>query len=159
MKHPNCRKSPRVVSSVTAPLSDRCDTIRRRRVLAVDDNPELRHLIALYLQRHGYEVALAENGHQAWQMFRRAPYDLVITDLQMPVMNGAALMARIKTLAPETPVVIVTGEIETAVRDMVDGHGPAQAVLAKPFDFDTLLKTVAALIATEPAAAAITITL
>jgi CheY-like chemotaxis protein len=159
MKHHNRRKSPSAVPSAMAPASNHCDAIHRRRVLAVDDNPELRRLISLYLQRHGYEVSLAENGRQAWRMFRRASYDLVITDLQMPVMDGAALMARIKALSPETPVVLITGAIEAAVRDMVNGHGPAQAVLAKPFDFDTLLKTVAALITTEAAAAAITITL
>ena len=60
MKNHNRRKSPSAVPS--APVSDHCDAIHRRRVLAVDDNPELRRLISLYLQRHGYEVSLAENG-------------------------------------------------------------------------------------------------
>lgn len=131
---------------------------QRRRVLTVDDSPEIRHLVSRFLHRHGYDVSLAENGHEAWQLFRRAPYDLVITDLQMPVMDGMALMARIQTLAPETPVVVITGQMGEAVPDLVGPDGPAQAVLHKPFAFNTLLKTMAALIDTE-AAAAITITL
>ena len=128
MKRHNCRKSPCAIPSVMAPVNDHCDAIHRRRVLAVDDNAELRRLISLYLRRHGYEVSLAENGLQAWRMFRRAPYDLVITDLQMPVMDGAALLARIKALSPETPVVIVTGAIETAVRPRPSSPSPSTSI-------------------------------
>jgi len=130
----------------------------RRRVLVADDMPEIRHLVTRFLGRHGFDVSRAENGREAWRMFRRTPYDLVITDLQMPIMDGAALMARIKTMAPETPVVVITGQTGRTVRDMLGDKGRAEAVLPKPFNFDTLLNTVKTLLDTEAAEAAITIT-
>jgi DNA-binding response OmpR family regulator len=67
-------------------------------------------------------------------------------------------MARIKTMAPETPVVVITGQSGEAVRDMLGGNSQAEAVLPKPFNFETLLKTVKILMDTETAEAAITIT-
>jgi CheY-like chemotaxis protein len=133
-------------------------SVRRRRVLVADDMPEIRHLISRFLQRHGYRVSTAQDGRGAWLMFQQTPYDVVITDLKMPVMDGAALTARIKTMAPETPVVIITGQAREAAREMADINSTAAAVLMKPFDFDTLLRTVATLVESEASAAAITVT-
>lgn len=126
-----------------------------RRVLVVDDDPQIRALIARFLGRFGYDVAHAENGQEGWRIFRQTPHDLVITDLQMPVMDGAALLARIKTLSRETPVVIITGQGREAMGDLVGREGPPQAVLHKPFTLHTLLKVVAALLPNRAAAAAI----
>ncbi len=126
-----------------------------RRVLVVDDDPQIQRLVAGYLGRYGYEVTLAGNGREGWRLFQQGLYALVITDLQMPVIDGAALLARIKALDGNTPVVIITGQGREVVRDMLGSDGGAQAVLHKPFNLDTLLKTVAALAATEAAAAAV----
>jgi DNA-binding response OmpR family regulator len=124
-------------------------------VLVVDDDPQIRRLVAGYLGRYGYEVALAEDGREGWRMFQQRPYALVITDLKMPALDGAALLARIKAVDGDTPVVIITGQGREAVRHMVGSDGGAQAVLHKPFNLDTLLKIVAPLAATEAAAAAV----
>jgi DNA-binding response OmpR family regulator len=158
MKNQSYRKSPFAFPAAIGPPLEQRGAIHRGRILVADDMPEIRHLVSRFLSRHGYEVSRAENGREAWRMFRRDPYDLVITDLQMPVMDGAALMARIKTRAPETPVVVITGQGGEAVRDMLGGNSQAEAVLPKPFNFETLLKTVKILMDTETAEAAITIT-
>jgi CheY-like chemotaxis protein len=150
--------SPPSLSAAIGPNHVHRSAVPPRRVLVADDSPEIRQLVARFLQRHGYDVTPAENGYEAWRMFQQAPYDLVITDLKMPVMDGAALMARIKAMAPETPVVIITGQLKEAARDMVGSNDRAEAVLTKPFDFNTLLKTLATLIEDRASAAAITIT-
>ena len=108
MTYHDSRKAPPAFPSTGRQDEARLGTLHRRRVLAADDMPEIRYLIARFLQRHGYDVATAQDGREAWGLFRQAPYDLVITDLNMPVMDGAALIARIKAMAPETPVVVGT---------------------------------------------------
>jgi len=158
MKRQRHRKSPFSFPAAIEHPGEHHGATHHRRILVADDMPEIRHLVSRFLGRHGFDVSRAENGREAWRMFHRDPYDLVITDLGMPVMDGAALMARIKALAPETPVVVITGQTGQAVRDMLGNEGQAEAVLPKPFNFDTLLNTVKTLLDTEAAEAAITIT-
>lgn len=110
-----------------------------RRVLVVDDDRGLRDLLSLFFSGIGCDVATAENGQAALDLFQRRPFDLVLTDLQMPVMNGLKLMARIKRESRHTPVVLMTGMNTPEVARF--GRAAA-AILYKPFGFDTLKKTV-----------------
>ncbi|MFZ0611102.1 MAG: response regulator [Desulfobacterales bacterium] len=110
-----------------------------KRALVVDDDRGLRELLALFLAGIGFEVAVAENGQAALELFRRRPFDLVLTDLQMPVMNGLKLMASIKSASQHTPVLLMTG-LNTP--DVARFARAAAAVLYKPFKFEELKSTV-----------------
>jgi two-component system chemotaxis response regulator CheY len=69
-----------------------------RRILSVDDEPALRHVVALHLQRVGYEVETASDGHAAWQHIVQdlTRFDAVVTDNQMPQLSGIALVEKLR---------------------------------------------------------------
>ncbi|MFZ0133181.1 MAG: response regulator [Desulfobacterales bacterium] len=96
-------------------------------------------LLSLFFSGIGCDVAAAENGQAALDLFQRRPFDLVVTDLQMPVMNGLKLMAGIKHESRHTPVVLMTGMNTPEVARFARA---AAAILYKPFGFDKLKKTV-----------------
>ena len=90
-----------------APVVERLD--RALRVLIVDDQEIICELIAEHLASDGHTTASAAHGHEALALFRAAPFDLVLTDQSMPMMNGVQLGTAIKAISPETPVVLLTG--------------------------------------------------
>ena len=57
-------------------------------ILYVDDDPEIRYLMKLVLQKEGFKILFAENGTQALDLWRKVPVDLVILDVMMPILNG-----------------------------------------------------------------------
>jgi CheY-like chemotaxis protein len=109
-----------------------------RRVLFVDDDAVLLMLGAALLQRAGYEVTTARDGAEALQKFTdsgTAPFDLIITDLDMPRLDGAALLDATQRRygASSLPVVILTGMEDAARRAALVDAG-ALACIAKPID-------------------------
>jgi CheY-like chemotaxis protein len=103
----------------------------RARVLVVDDEEAIADLLSSVLQRAGYDVIAAADGQQAWEFFQALPFDAVISDLKMPRLDGERLTRRIKELAPQTPIVILTGHGSTADADRLLALGVAR-VLHKP---------------------------
>lgn len=103
------------------------------RVVVVDDEPDLRAGLAMLLSRPGFDVRAAASGTEALRLMERSAADIVLTDLQMPGMSGADLLAEVKRRAPSTIVVVLTGfgTIQTAVWCMQHG---ASHFLTKPFD-------------------------
>jgi rsbT co-antagonist protein RsbR len=79
------------------------------RILVVDDEEDIGTWLARYLRRAGYVVSPMIDSQEALDAFQEQPFDLVITDLRMPHLNGEELTARIKAQAPRTPVVVLTG--------------------------------------------------
>ena len=112
-------------------------------ILVVDDCRITRRLLSLYLQESGYQVGLAGNGLEALEMLGREPYDLVITDLNMPRMDGVEL-TRIIRHDPNygnIPVIILTTHGED--RERVQGmHAGASLFLTKPIGQSELIKEV-----------------
>jgi len=82
--------------------------INRMRVLLVDDNIGIRELVTEVLLNAGFKVDSTGNGNKALQMFRSRRYDLVITDLLHPGLNGAELIGKIRRLKPWHPVLLFT---------------------------------------------------
>ena len=80
----------------------------KTRILVVDDERSMREMLTILLEREGYEAVEAKNGQEALQLFEASLFDLVISDIQMPGINGIELLARIKSLAPEVPVLMIT---------------------------------------------------
>ena len=108
------------------------------RILVVDDEPNIRSGLALALEEESYEVATAQDGSEAWDLFRRLPHQLVITDLKMPgPLSGLDLVRDIKHSWPETLILVITahGTIETAVEAIRLG---AHDYIAKPVDLEML---------------------
>jgi two-component system, NtrC family, response regulator GlrR len=119
-------------------------------ILIVDDDPDLRDLIAMRLTSAGYRVSLAASGNEALKVFRAEKPRVVVTDLRMDGMDGHALFARLHAEAPSVPVIILTahGSIPDAVSATQRG---VFSFLTKPFDGRKLLKQVADAIALSPA--------
>ncbi len=105
----------------------------KARVLAVDDQRYFRELIAGLLVDEGYAAETVASGEEALRALERSHFDVVITDLVMPGMDGSELVRRVKQRDPEQDVVVVTGVIDvaTAVEAMKLG---ASDYLLKPFD-------------------------
>ncbi len=106
-------------------------------ILVVDDKDSVRKMLAETLRAEGHEVEVAKNGHTAVEKARHGRFDLVLTDLKMPEMNGLEVLANIRETNPETTVIVMTayGTIEDAVKAMKYG---AYDFLTKPFDPDRL---------------------
>ncbi|MCK9229794.1 MAG: sigma-54 dependent transcriptional regulator [Syntrophales bacterium] len=110
-------------------------------ILVVDDDQGMRDLLEIMLAREGHTVATAPGGREALHIFEKKPFDLVITDLRMPRVDGIGLLRSIKELSPETVVVLVTAYAsgETALAAMKEG---AYDYLEKNFNIDRLTSLV-----------------
>ena len=109
----------------------------KTRILVVDDERSMREMLSILLEREGYEAVGAKNGQEALQLFETSLFDLVISDIQMPGINGIELLSRIKTLAPEVPVLMITAfsTAEQAVDAIKLG---AFHYFTKPFNNDEI---------------------
>ncbi|MGZ3420204.1 MAG: response regulator [Polyangiales bacterium] len=111
------------------------------RVLVVDDEAPLLMTLAANLELEGFDVIGAANANDALTELRAGKFDLVLSDIRMPGMNGVDLFRQIKQIAPDLPVVLMTGfAVEELVQDaMREG---AYAVLPKPCPMDQVLDVV-----------------
>lgn len=110
-------------------------------ILVIDDKDSMRKMVAQTLTEEGYNVETAETGPEGIEKARLKPFDLVITDLKMPDMDGLAVLSALKEINTETAVLVMTayGTIETAVEAMKNG---AVDFLTKPFDTQHMLVLV-----------------
>ena len=79
------------------------------RILIVEDEYAVREVIALCLRRDGHRVEIAVNGREGLEKFQNGEFDLVITDRVMPEMGGEKLICEIKKIAPNMPVILLSG--------------------------------------------------
>jgi CheY-like chemotaxis protein len=122
-------------------------------VLVVDDEPELRRLTEIVLTEHGYHVVVAAHGKDAIERLRETCPDLIVLDLNMPVMDGWQFRAEQRYLTDKkqaaVPVLLMTGEVDAATHaDALRAVG----VIKKPFDADDLLDAVSAAIGSQRSA-------
>jgi len=115
---------------------------RRPRVLVVDDEASIRDLLAKTLALAEYEVDMAPDGRAALALLRERPYDLLITDLKMPVMDGMALVHEVRRLLPLLPIVIVTAH-STEASAIESVNLGVTGYLTKPFRITKILNTAA----------------
>lgn len=108
------------------------------KILVVDDEEIIRDSLYYILDKEGYEVQKAENGKVAYDKMLENHFDLVITDIEMPVMKGTDLLEKIKTLNVQTSVIVITafGSLDTAISALRNG---ASDYILKPVEFDELL--------------------
>ncbi|MBK9517405.1 MAG: sigma-54-dependent Fis family transcriptional regulator [Anaeromyxobacter sp.] len=111
-------------------------------VLIVDDEMNIRRVLAAMLKRDGYEVTTAADGEQALAVLQKTPVHVVVTDLVMPKVGGMELLKRVGADYPDVPVILITahGSVDSAVAALKAG---AFDYVTKPFEQDELRKVIA----------------
>jgi two-component system, chemotaxis family, chemotaxis protein CheY len=116
-------------------------------VLTVDDSPSIRHVVKTVLGGAGYTVIEASDGAEGLAKAKSTPVNMVITDLNMPVMNGLELIRNLRTLPSITgiPIVFLTTESNDGVKQQAKAAG-ATGWITKPFKPEQLLAVVTKLV-------------
>ena len=110
-------------------------------ILVVDDEDEVRDLLADILTENGHQVETASDGSQGIEMFKKNDYDLVFTDLGMPGMSGWQVAEKIKNINRKTPVAIITGwNVELKESEMRERG--VNLIVNKPFKVNQVLNLV-----------------
>jgi CheY-like chemotaxis protein len=119
-------------------------TARRAHILIVDDDPFVRRLIADALASQGYEVDTAVNGREGLEKIIAQPYDLIMSDLRMPELDGIGLYREVERRRPELAarIVFVSGTTEFPEYTLFLQHNSVP-VLSKPFRVEMLFRFVA----------------
>jgi DNA-binding response OmpR family regulator len=118
------------------------------RILVVDDEPDILLLHRLNLEAAGHHVLLAADGSKALQRIADDTPDLVVLDVMMPVLDGWGVLDQLRLQTDAPPVLVVSAKTSQEDIDRAMSSG-AMAYLAKPFNADQLLATVARLLAAE----------
>jgi putative nucleotidyltransferase with HDIG domain len=115
--------------------------VSRERILIADDEEAIREVISTLLEAKGYECQIAPNGLAALDFFRAQSFSLVLSDILMPEMDGLKLLAQLREINQEVPVIMVTAmhDIQIALEAMRKG---AYDYILKPFEKDQLYLSV-----------------
>ena len=114
---------------------------KRPRILVVDDNEEFCRNVADILELKDYEVVTAYDGFKALELVKQNGFDLVLMDVKMPVMDGVETFKKVKKIAPDTPVIMVTAfAVEDLIREAL--REGAFGSLKKPLDFDEIFELI-----------------
>ena len=110
-------------------------------ILCVDDEPMIREILRETLEQEGHQVSEAENGKVACDRIAKEPFDLILTDVKMPVMDGFTLMKNLGELTDEVPIIVITsfGDIDVAVDAIRLG---AYDYIVKPFNISQVTISV-----------------
>lgn len=107
------------------------------KILVIDDDPSIRNMLAIVLKKTGYDVTCTESGKTSLEKLKKESFDLIISDIKMPDINGIELLKKIKSITPEIPVIMITAyaSANDAVEAMKLG---AEDYVTKPFNLDEL---------------------
>lgn len=108
----------------------------RRRILVVDDDPRSRDAVASILAEEGYDAAVAADGEEASELLSSWCPDLIVTDLDMPRLDGRGLLRRVRQLRPGTPVILLSAHDEIGAVTEIAGF------FSKPVHVDRLLARI-----------------
>lgn len=113
------------------------------RILAVDDSPSMRDMVRIALTGAGFEVTQAADGQQALDLARKSAFDLILSDVNMPVMDGIALIRALRAEASyrHTPILMLTTEASMD-RKKEGKEAGATGWIVKPFDPAQLVATM-----------------
>lgn len=115
--------------------------MEKYRILVVDDELLIRDLLYDFFSSQGWDIVVADGGQKAVQFLKNQQFDLVLTDLKMPDMDGLDLTGKLRSLYPDLPVIIMTGfpsfdSAVAALRNKVEDY------IVKPFNINQLFKAV-----------------
>ena len=116
------------------------------RILIVDDDPEIQHLLAAVLRRRGYELVFARDGGEAQRAVRAFVPDLILLDLMMPKVDGFAFLRHLQAAPdiPGVPVIVLSAHLQNDPAQVL-ALG-ATTLLPKPFDIDQLTDLIECLL-------------
>jgi len=122
-------------------------TQRKHSILVVDDEPMALELLHGILTDAGYEVSVAQSGFECLDLFRRdgRAYDLILTDLSMPLMDGEETFLRLRQMSPTVNVVLMAGFVDSARLEKMMNHG-LSGFVGKPFAPVEILAVVTSVI-------------
>jgi two-component system cell cycle response regulator CpdR len=116
------------------------------KILLAEDDNDMRRFLVKALQNAGYDVASFDNGLSAYNRLREEPFELLLTDIVMPEMDGIELARRATELDPDIKVMFITGFAAVALNP--DNNAPKEAkILSKPFHLKDLVNEVQRLLA------------
>ena len=116
-------------------MNTETDALTGKRILLVEDERVVREALRLLFTQDSHTVVEANNGAEAFTLFHRQKFDLVVTDFEMPFIKGDELATRIRRVAPNQPILMITA---FSHRPSIDN--PVNAVVSKPFDSARLRK-------------------
>jgi signal transduction histidine kinase/CheY-like chemotaxis protein len=116
---------------------------REKHILVIDDEVSLAYYLRELLHRKGYEVSVASDSHEAWDLFSANPdkFDLVVTDQTMPGLSGVQLAAKMLTLREDLPIILCTGYSDVVDEDYISQYG-IKGFMPKPIDSQELLRNI-----------------
>lgn len=117
-------------------------------ILVIDDDELIRSLVKEVLSRNNYQIDEAENGKVGLQKCKSQEYDLIITDIVMPEMEGISLIQKLNEFHQGIPVIAMTGNAHGRMEEFLELSQQlgANAVLAKPLQIDEIISTVDSLL-------------
>ena len=118
------------------------------RILVAEDTPANQRLVTTILKKRGHHVRVAQNGAEALEIFQREPFDLILMDVQMPVLDGfeatSAVRARESTVRDRVPIVAMTAHAMRGDRERCLSAG-MDAYVSKPIDVPKLIELIESL--------------
>ena len=112
---------------------------RKRTVLIVDDDEDMRSALQHIFKSRGYHIILASDGQEAYELTLKTPLDAIITDVRMPKMNGVELLRRVKNKLPDLPVIfLITGFTDVSESEAL--RLGAAGFVEKPFNVERIVR-------------------
>jgi pyruvate kinase len=106
------------------------------RILVLEDSKPIQELIKKRLHKEGHQVEVVDNGHQGFVLATSQPYDVVISDVQMPHWDGFKFIEAMEVVCPRIPIIIVTGcTVDSEMQTRIDKYKNVLTVLTKPMNF------------------------
>ncbi len=116
------------------------------RILLAEDDEDMRRFLAKALENAGYQVVSFDNGLSAYERLREEPFNLLLTDIVMPQMDGIELARKAAELDPDLKIMFITGFAAVALNADIEAPKDAK-ILSKPFHLRDLVSEVGRLIA------------
>ncbi len=115
------------------------------RILVVEDDTRIADSVKMGLEMEGYAVDVEHDGENGYLSATAEEYDIIVTDIMMPVLDGFAMIRKLREAGVKTPIIALTAKTQN--QDVVDGlDSGADDYLAKPFSFEVLLARIRALL-------------
>jgi DNA-binding response OmpR family regulator len=116
-----------------------------KQILLVEDELRIAEILRMGLSENAFEVEIAQDGEKGFEIFNKGNFDLVVLDINLPLMNGVELCKKIRQSHPDTPIIMLTAL--GALQDKIEGYeAGADDYIVKPFAFQELLMKIRVLL-------------
>jgi len=132
-----CENNIRPEGTPQSSLMGVLDGRDRKRILVIDDDWAIRDIVSKILSHMGYDVTSASDGIEGFNLFVKSPFHLVVTDFDMPHLDGLELAKRIKERSANTLVILMTGQEKDDIVDVIEDSAIDLAMF-KPFKLDDI---------------------